>query len=372
MMLFFYDIFQRVHAFARKVFFLIYYIPKFNRPNAAWSHKTSLVTQILKELVRHRVAIRYRTPKSLEPGSEGDQFIVLSPQNTITNHDNGDLSSAVYTGSLTAIPTIQPVPIGAVWFPDAPSPNVPLQRLVIHFHPSGFVLFGPRKADGVSWGPTKFGQLSEWPVLSVQYRLSLDKDKTTFPAAIQDAITAYVYALETLKIPAENIVLSGESAGGNLVVAMIRYIRMENPALPLPRAGLLWSPWLNMTRESILGLDTHRNASTDYIETGFCQWGAESYIPSGWSEHNPYFTPLGNEFRSNVPLFIEAGTSEVLYDDIVQFARNMKNKGTDVELHEALNAPHSIFSVGEVFGMTDIAIDGHARAIRFITRAGDK
>ncbi|KAJ5108494.1 Alpha/Beta hydrolase protein [Penicillium angulare] len=371
-MLPFYSIVQGVYDFGRKVFFLIYYIPKSNRPNSAWSHQTSLVTQLLKGLVRHRVAIQYRTPKSLDPGPDGDQFIVIKPQSTIINNENSDKTSPVYTGSLTSIPIIQPVPIGAVWFPDAPAPNVPLQRLVIHFHPSAFVLFGPRKADGVSWGPTKFGELSEWPVLSVQYRLSLDKEKTTFPAAIQDAITAYVYALETLKIPAKNIVLSGESAGGNLVVAMLRYITMENPALPLPRAGLLWSPWLSMTKESIFGLDKHRNASTDYIETNFCQWGADSYIPSGWSEHNPYFTPLGNEFRSSVPLFIEAGTSEILYDEIVQFAHNMKEKGTEVELHEAPNAPHSIFSVGEVFGMADIAIDGHARATRFITRAGDK
>lgn len=154
-----------------------------------------------------------------------------------------------------------------------------MQRLVIHFHPSAFVLFGPREADGSPWGPRHFGQLSEWPVLSVQYQLSLDKEKTTFPAAFQDGITAYVYALETLNIPASNIVLSGESAGGNLVVAILRYITMENPALPLPRAALLWSPWLNMTKESVLSIDTHRNSSTDYIETAFCKWGADSYIP---------------------------------------------------------------------------------------------
>ncbi|KAE8364545.1 hypothetical protein BDV27DRAFT_128324 [Aspergillus caelatus] len=92
--------------------------------------------------------------------------------------------------------------------------------------------------------------------------------------------------------------------------------------------------------------------------------------PPGWSDSNPYLSPLGSEYRLGVPLFIEAGTSEVLYDDIVQFALNMKEKGTEVELHEAPHGVHATFGIADALGMPEIAIDGHARRARFIARTG--
>ncbi|KAJ5113546.1 Alpha/Beta hydrolase protein [Penicillium angulare] len=348
----------------RLVIWWMYFIPKSNRQNPAWSWKTSVSVQVATSFIRHRSTIRYRTPKSLDPGPEGSRFIVINPQTTLSNTD-----SPVYKGTLTSIPSIKPVPTGAVWYPAAPAQ--PPQKLIIHFHPSAFVILGARPSDDAAngWGLDHFSKLSGWPVLSIQYRLSLDADKT-FPAALQDALTAYVYALETLKIHPSQIVLAGESAGGNLVLAMLRYIITENQALPLPRSALLLSPWVDLTDKAMSQTKTHRNMGVDYIGYELGHWGATSYIPPGWSESNTYFTPLGSEYKLSVPLFVHVGTSEILYDDIVQFARNMKEKGTDVELHEAPNAPHVIFSAGKGLAMEDVAIDGHARAARFIERTG--
>ncbi|KAJ5281378.1 Alpha/Beta hydrolase protein [Penicillium angulare] len=348
----------------RLVIWWLYFIPKSNRQNPAWSWKTSVSVQAARSFIRHHTAIRYRTPKSLEPGPDGDRFIILNPQNTLSNTD-----SPVYKGILNSVPDIKPVPTGAVWYPAAPVQ--PPKKLVIHFHPSAFVILGARPSDDTAhgWGLDHFSELSGWPVLSIQYRLSLDADKT-FPAALQDAFTAYAYALGTLKIHPSHIVLAGESAGGNLVLAMLRYILTDNQALPLPRSALLLSPWVDLTDEGMNKTKMHQNARVDYIGYDLGHWGATSYIPPGWEETSPYFTPLGSEYKLSVPLFVHVGTSEVLYDDIMQFARNMKEKGTDVELHEAPNAPHAIFSAGKGLGMEDVAIDGHARATRFIERTG--
>jgi acetyl esterase/lipase len=61
---------------------------------------------------------------------------------------------------------------------------------------------------------------------------------------LQDAITAYVYVLESLYKRPEQFVMSGNSAGGNLALAVLRYLHISaSPtSLPLPRAVLLWSP----------------------------------------------------------------------------------------------------------------------------------
>ncbi|KAJ5608985.1 Alpha/Beta hydrolase protein [Penicillium herquei] len=342
-------------------------IPKSNRANPAWSYKTAVMTEIFRFFIRYRTRVRYQTPKSLEPGAEGDRFIVLNPQKTISNSDAEKTEIPVYTGVLSSIPEIEPIPIGAIWYPK--KPEEPIKRLIIHLHSSAFVMLGARPSDGPGWGPASLGEISGWPVLSIQYRLSWDRYKT-FPAALQDLMTAYAYALETLKIPASQIVLSGESAGANLILALLRHIDTESPAIPLPRAALMWSPWVDMTEKSLQELKNRPNYKTDYLPDEFVQWGASGYIPQGWDEKNPYFTPLGNEYKLSIPIFIEAGTSEVLYDDIMQFAHNMKEKGNDVEVREAPNGPHVSFSWAEDFGMEDVARVGHALAAKFIERAG--
>ncbi|KAJ6013408.1 Alpha/Beta hydrolase protein [Penicillium herquei] len=355
---------------ARLLTWWLYYIPKSNRPNPNWSWKTAVTLQVIILAFRYRTAIRYRTPKSLEPGPDGDRFIVMNPQSTIFDA-NLKTVSPVYQGTLTSVPLVKPEPIGAVWYPNTPSQ--PPRRLIIHFHPSAYVLFGPRPGDGTSWGPTTFSESSGWPILSVQYRLSLDADKT-FPAAIQDGLTAYIYALKTLKIPPSQIVLSGESAGGNLILALLRYITEENPAIPLPRCALLWSPWVDMTQRARTSMVKHRNYNSDYIKYDLGVWAVSSYIPPGWSDDHPYFSPLASDhtLKLSIPLFIEVGTSEVLYDDIVQFALNMKKNGTEVELREAPNGVHSTFGVADNMGMPEVAIEGHKLAAKFIARAGEQ
>jgi acetyl esterase/lipase len=114
------------------------------------------------------------------------------------------------------------------------------------------------------------------------------RDPTTaFPAALQDAVTAYMYLLYTLKVRPENIFLSGDSAGGNLAYALLRYLQythglkgsLDTP-LPSPRAALLWAPWVNLNKRG-LELDGHRNASTDFIFGDFDKWGVRACLPEG-------------------------------------------------------------------------------------------
>lgn len=161
------------------------------------------------------------------------------------------------------------------------------------------------------------------PVLQPQYRLAVE-EHCYFPAAVQDGITAYAYVLNTLKVPPEHVVLSGESASGNLVLAMLRYLLGEGKgALPLPRAVLLWSLWLDMTVEKDT-VDSHPNVKTDYVFGALIACGVKRYTPAGWSSRHPYLIPLGNDFQSEIPIFLQTGTAEVLHDDHVRFAESWR------------------------------------------------
>ncbi|KAF9217347.1 hypothetical protein BGZ59_004877 [Podila verticillata] len=94
---------------------------------------------------------------------------------------------------------------------------------------------------------------------SVDYRLA---PENPFPAAIHDAYAAYLYltdpdnaaltlsedsAPHELSVDPRDIVVGGDSAGGNLAAALMQYlVRYVKPAV-LPHATLLLSPWTDVT-----------------------------------------------------------------------------------------------------------------------------
>ncbi len=78
-------------------------------------------------------------------------------------------------------------------------------------------------------------------VLCPEYRLA-SHPGGRFPAALQDAVTAYAFLVFELKVPAANVVLSGDSAGAHLVLGLLRYINAHKYIFPEPTGTLLWSP----------------------------------------------------------------------------------------------------------------------------------
>lgn len=195
----------------------------------------------------------------------------------------------------------------------------------------------------------------------MQYRLAIEQ-KSRFPAAIQDGITAYNYVLNTLGVKPENIVLSGESAGGNLVLAMLRYLSTD---------GKNSLPWLDMTTDT-KELDKHPSIKTDYVFGSLIAWGKRCYIPKDLSPGHPYLSPLGNEFECPVPIFVQTGTAEVLYKDHVRFFQIMKEKGCKIELLEIENAPHDTFGAGIILGFAKEAENAADQAVKFVQEAGSE
>jgi acetyl esterase/lipase len=198
-----------------------------------------VATKLIRVYFKFATMVEYRTTKSLDAGADKARFVLIDPAQV-------DGSGSYYNGVLTSNPTIRPVPVAGLWY-QAPPPAGAIPPLVtLHFHGGAFVLGGARPAEG-GWGPPVMSKHMDCSVLLPQYRLSSSQDQTScFPAALQDAVTAYAYLLNTLHVHPENVVLSGDSAGANLVVALLRFLGEEGKALP--RAALLWGPWVNPAR----------------------------------------------------------------------------------------------------------------------------
>lgn len=295
-------------------------------------------------------AVQYHPNQTLEPGSDGNRFISIEPG-----------KPELYRGVLSH-EVVKPAKIGGMWYPRPLSPETDRDKLVvIHYHGGAFVLGGCRPSQG-GFAPDVLAKTFNGVAFAPQYRLAWEPS-SHFPAAIQDGLTAYNYIL-SLGIPAENVVLSGDSAGGNLATGVLRYLE-ENPVLPKPRAVCLFSPWVDL-RQGCEGLKQSPHYLTEWIPMGLLDWGIRAYVPKDVPTSHPYVSPMGNGFATSVPVFVQTCDQEVLYESNLHFVEGMRDKGTKVECYVMRNANHDAFAAAQVLGAVEKAKAAAAAAYQFV------
>ena len=190
----------------------------------------------------------------------------------------------------------------------APGP----QPTVVHFHGGGYCIGSARTIRG--WAAHLSAQAGCRVVLP-EYRLAPEHP---YPAGLQDA-RAIVTALEG------PVVLSGDSAGGGLALALVLSMRDEGEALP---AGcILLSPWLDLGRDRRADPELVRRdvlLTPDWLDACAHAYAA----PEAWAD--PSVSPLLAEHPGLPPLLVQAGTSELLAPDAERLAASASAAGTDV------------------------------------------
>ncbi|MGD9934621.1 MAG: alpha/beta hydrolase [Dehalococcoidia bacterium] len=147
-------------------------------------------------------------------------------------------------------------------------------------------------------------------VLNLDYRLA---PEAPFPAAFDDAVSAYRWLLATGHEP-QRIVVGGDSAGGGLALATAMAIR--DGGLPPPAAIVALSPWTDLTMS---GASMTGRAETDTLGEPVLTMLAKAYAGAA-DRSDPRMSPLFGDPRGLPPTLIMVGTIEVLYDDAARFA----------------------------------------------------
>ena len=203
------------------------------------------------------------------------------------------------------------------------------QNVILYFHGGAYVLGGVKTHYDVA---AKLSEATQSKVLLVDYRLA---PEDPFPAALNDAMDCYRYLLGQ-KFDARNIVLAGDSAAGNLTLVSLLKIREEN--LPMPAAGVCFSPWADLTHS---GESIKTNAHSDtMINMRVIPQVADMYA-KGSSLTNPLVSPWFADFHGLPPLFINASSSEVLFDDATRLAKKAQAQGVTVQLSTKADMPHA-------------------------------
>lgn len=272
-----------------------------------------------------------------DPKQAKEKFVQIEPP-----------PSNFFSGVLAPTGPIKPAPVKGVWLPSIPPTNsaeLKKEKVILHFPGGGFVVTFGHEFLGRPVTEISTQHLKATRVLWSHYRLAESKE-TRFPAAVQDALTFYRYAL-SLGYEAENIILSGDSAGGNVAFALLRYLEASKiPDLSPPGGVIAFSPWVSVTAEAGAAFERCDHHKSDYLNGPFLQWGAESYLPSGGLVHadvQPYISPIHHPFQTSVPIFIWAGASEAFCSDNRAFADEMAGiQGNKVRFHAQDKAAHDL------------------------------
>ena len=169
----------------------------------------------------------------------------------------------------------------------------------------------------------KLAGVTGYEVLAFEYRLAPEH---TYPAPLEDAMKAWDYLMH-LGYGARDVVVAGDSAGGNLALVLTMLLREAGRLLP--RRLVLLSPWTDMTASG-KSYQEHRDddpmLTTDYLRA------VRGVYAPGQDLSSPKLSPLFGDLRRFPPVLIQAGTNEILLSDSVRLRDRLVQAGTPCRL----------------------------------------
>lgn len=191
---------------------------------------------------------------------------------------------------------------------------------VLYFHGGGYVACSPATHRALV---AAIAVESGARVYSLDYRLAPEHP---FPAAIDDCVAAYRALLAADPKGSNRIILAGDSSGGGLVMATLLVIKQLG--LPMPRAGVLFSPWVDLSFSSE---SLRKNESTCYLVPASFPVYRRAYLGDR-DPKEPQASPLFADLRGLPPILIQAGGAEMLRDEAEALARTAESVGVRVTL----------------------------------------
>lgn len=169
----------------------------------------------------------------------------------------------------------------------------------------------------------KLAMSTSMDVLSFDYRLA---PENPYPAATQDAMRVWNY-LMLLGYGARDIILAGDSAGGNLALSLT--LKLKEEGRLLPRGLVLMSPWTDLTSS---GKSHIAKAEIDPIlDAAYLAEMVHNYA-SGQDLKDPLISPLFGTYEGFSPTYIQVGCNEILLDDSIMLYNKLLDANVSVKL----------------------------------------
>lgn len=199
---------------------------------------------------------------------------------------------------------------------------------------------------------SKLAMSTSMDVLSFDYRLAPEHP---YPAAAEDAMKAWNY-LMLLGYGARDVIVAGDSAGGNLALSLV--LQLKEQQRLLPRGLVLMSPWTDLTSS---GQSHETKAQLDpVLNEEYIDRMVKAYA-EGRELKDPLISPLFGDFTGFPPTYIQVGDNEILLSDSLRLHKAMVEANVSVKIDHFPGMWH-------VFQMSPfkIAYDAMERNAEFI------
>jgi monoterpene epsilon-lactone hydrolase len=234
--------------------------------------------------------------------------------------------------------------VAALWV----TPHEVGRGVIVGFHGGGFV-------GGSMWTHRKV--IAHLAKAAGARALIIDYDHSPmhqFPTQLDQCTDVYGWLLDQ-GVPPGHVAFCGDSAGGGLSISTV--LRARQRALPDPAALLLISPWTDMTFD----YDSMKtNQASDVLFGGQTPMDlhglAAMYLGPDGGREDPLASPMFADLTGMPPMYVQAGSAEMLLDDARRIAAHAQQAGVTVELDIVDAQQHSFqFDAGHG-GPADAAI----------------
>jgi acetyl esterase/lipase len=194
------------------------------------------------------------------------------------------------------------------------------ERTMLYLHGAGFVACSIKTHRSLA---VNIAHAAHARALILEYRLAPEHP---YPAANQDCLSAYRWLLSE-GVPAEQVIVAGDSSGGCLSLSLL--LKVRDLGLPLPALGICLSP---VTDLAMRGESYANNARSDLmLERAHLAYWFGLYL-GDHDPRDPQVSPLYAELHGLPPLFIQAGSAELLLSDSLHFTERARAAGVEVTL----------------------------------------
>ena len=213
------------------------------------------------------------------------------------------------------------------------APNVDTSRRLLYIHGGAYTMGSPKSHRRLT---SKFSEVANAAVLSIDYRLMPEHPRM---AGVEDSRTAYRWLLDNGPdgaSAASAVFVAGDSAGGNLTLSLIAWVRDQglrapNAAVALSPStdGSLGSPSLkgNLATDPMLG--PLFKSLTKIPRTGLL-WGG--WIANRVRPCDPVVSPVFGDLSRLPPLLVHASEAEMLLDDSRRYVNKAIAAGSPATL----------------------------------------
>lgn len=234
------------------------------------------------------------------------------------------------------------------------SPQSPRGTVLLYLHGGAYLIGGPNTHRAICAHLAKRGQMA---VCALDYRLAPEHQ---YPAARDDALAAFQALLELGYTP-EQIVIGGDSAGGNL--SLITSLRLRDLGLPQPAALVCFSPVTDFT-----GAQLHEPPAGDpLIQRAWVEQALALYCPPGLAHDDPGLSPQFADLQGLAPLLLQVGEDEILRNDSLRFADKARAAGVEVRLQRYPGLWHVFQAHAGMLKAADFAL---AEVVSFLRERG--